>query len=75
MVRVEGGVTWIDHTIVLGRRQAIAGIEQALIGHESRRRRVRYASILSRLLRRGGGRPGPARYGGNCRTLVEEKPV
>ncbi|MGZ9189190.1 MAG: FKBP-type peptidyl-prolyl cis-trans isomerase [Nitrospira sp.] len=32
MVRVEGGVTWIDHTIVLGRRQAIAGIEQALIG-------------------------------------------
>jgi len=32
MLRVEGGVTFIDHTIVLGRRRAIAGIEQALIG-------------------------------------------
>lgn len=32
IVRVENGVTYIDHTIVLGRRQAIAGIEQALIG-------------------------------------------
>lgn len=32
MVRVEGGVTFIDHRIVLGRRQAIAGVEQALIG-------------------------------------------
>lgn len=32
IVRGEGGVTWIDHTIVLGRRQAIAGIELALIG-------------------------------------------
>lgn len=31
-VRVEGGMTWIDHTIMLGRRQAIAGIEQALMG-------------------------------------------
>ena len=29
MLRVEGGVTFIDHIIVLGRRQAIAGIEHA----------------------------------------------
>lgn len=32
LVRVEGGVTFIDHTIVLGRRQAIVGVEHALIG-------------------------------------------
>ena len=32
MVRVEDGVTFIDHTIVLGHRQAIAGVEHALIG-------------------------------------------
>jgi FKBP-type peptidyl-prolyl cis-trans isomerase len=33
MVRVENGVTLIDHIIiVLGRRQAIAGIEQPLMG-------------------------------------------
>lgn len=32
MVRVEGGVTFIDHRTVLGRRQAIAGVEHALIG-------------------------------------------
>jgi FKBP-type peptidyl-prolyl cis-trans isomerase len=32
MVRVETGVTFIDHTIVLGRRQAIAGVEHALMG-------------------------------------------
>lgn len=32
MVRVEAGVTFIDHTIVLGRRQAIAGVEYALMG-------------------------------------------
>ena len=32
MVRVEAGITFIDHTIVLGRRQAIAGVEHALIG-------------------------------------------
>jgi hypothetical protein len=31
MLRVEGGVTFIDHTIVLGRRQAIARIEHALM--------------------------------------------
>jgi FKBP-type peptidyl-prolyl cis-trans isomerase len=32
MVRVEGGVTFIDHSLVLGRRQAIAGVEHALMG-------------------------------------------
>lgn len=32
MVRVEAGVTFIDHTIVLGRRQAMAGAEHALMG-------------------------------------------
>ena len=32
MVRVEDGVTLINHTIVLGRRQAIAGVEHALMG-------------------------------------------
>jgi FKBP-type peptidyl-prolyl cis-trans isomerase (trigger factor) len=31
MIRVVDGVTFIDHTIVLGQRQAIAGIEHALI--------------------------------------------
>ena len=32
MVRVEAGATSIDHIIVLGRRQAIAGVEHALMG-------------------------------------------
>ena len=32
MVRVDEGVTLIDHTIMLGQRRAIAGIEQAIIG-------------------------------------------
>ncbi len=32
MVRADAGVTFIDHTIVLGRRQAIAGVEHALMG-------------------------------------------
>jgi FKBP-type peptidyl-prolyl cis-trans isomerase len=32
MVRFEAGVTFIDHTIVLSRRQAIAGVEYALMG-------------------------------------------
>lgn len=32
MVRVDEGVTLIDHTVVLGQREVIAGIEQALIG-------------------------------------------
>ncbi len=31
MIRVVDGVTFIDHTIVLGQRQAIAGIEHALL--------------------------------------------
>jgi len=32
MVRVEAGVTFVDHTIVLGRRRAIAWVEHALMG-------------------------------------------
>jgi hypothetical protein len=32
MVRNDDGRTFIDHAITLGRRQAIAGIEQALLG-------------------------------------------
>jgi len=32
MVRVEEGVTFIDRTIVLGRRQAITGVEHGLMG-------------------------------------------
>lgn len=32
MVRVDGETTFIDHKIVLGRRQAIAGVEHALMG-------------------------------------------
>jgi len=32
MVRVEGGVTFIDHSLVLGRRQVIAGVAHALMG-------------------------------------------
>ncbi|HEV8619803.1 MAG TPA: FKBP-type peptidyl-prolyl cis-trans isomerase [Nitrospiraceae bacterium] len=32
MIRVERGVTYIDHRTVLGRRQAIAGVEHALVG-------------------------------------------
>ena len=32
MSRLEDGATLIDHTIMLGRRQAVAGIEQALTG-------------------------------------------
>jgi FKBP-type peptidyl-prolyl cis-trans isomerase (trigger factor) len=32
MIRVVDGDTFIDHTIVLGQRQAIAGVEHALIG-------------------------------------------
>lgn len=35
MIRVVDGVTFIDHTIVLGQRQAIAGIEHALLGMKS----------------------------------------
>ncbi len=32
MIRVIDGVTLIDRTIVLGRREAMAGVEQALMG-------------------------------------------
>ena len=32
MIRVVDGVTLIDHTILLGRREAMGGVEHALIG-------------------------------------------
>jgi len=32
MIRMQDGVPLVDHTIVLGRRQAITGVEQALMG-------------------------------------------
>jgi len=32
MIRVEGGVTFVDHKTVLGIRQTIAGVEHALMG-------------------------------------------
>lgn len=32
MIRVEGGVTFVDHTTVLGSRQTMAGVEHALMG-------------------------------------------
>ena len=32
MMRVEDGITLIDHTVVLGRRQVIAGVEHTLMG-------------------------------------------
>jgi FKBP-type peptidyl-prolyl cis-trans isomerase len=32
MVRVEGGITFVNHTTVLGSRQAMAGVEHALMG-------------------------------------------
>ena len=32
MIRVVDGATFIDHTIVLGRREAVAGVEHALMG-------------------------------------------
>ena len=48
MVRVEAGVTSIDHTFVLGRRQAIAGVEHALMGMKvGGYRRVRVSPHLA----------------------------
>jgi len=32
MIRLENGVTFVDHTIRLGQREAIAGVEHALTG-------------------------------------------
>ena len=48
MVRIEGGVTFIDQTVVLGRRQAIAGVEHALMGMRvGGYRKVRVSSHLA----------------------------
>ena len=55
LVRVVDGVTFIDHTILLGHRQAIAGIEHALVGMKAGGyRKVR---IGSHLAYRGKGIP------------------
>lgn len=32
MIRIEGGVTFVDHKTVLGSRQTMAGVEHALMG-------------------------------------------
>jgi FKBP-type peptidyl-prolyl cis-trans isomerase (trigger factor) len=32
MIRVEGGVTFVDHKTLLGSRQTMAGVEHALMG-------------------------------------------
>jgi FKBP-type peptidyl-prolyl cis-trans isomerase len=32
MIRVEGGVTFVDHKTLLGSRQTMAGVEHALLG-------------------------------------------
>jgi FKBP-type peptidyl-prolyl cis-trans isomerase len=48
MIRVEDGMTFIDHTIVLGRRQAIAGVDQTLLGMQVRvYRKVRISPHLA----------------------------
>ena len=48
MVRVEAGTTFIDHTVVLGRRQSIAGVEHALMGMKvSGYRKVRVSPHLA----------------------------
>jgi FKBP-type peptidyl-prolyl cis-trans isomerase len=48
MIRVVDGVTFIKHTIVLGQRQAIAGIEHALIDMKaSGYRKVRISPRLA----------------------------
>jgi FKBP-type peptidyl-prolyl cis-trans isomerase (trigger factor) len=48
MVRIEGGVTLVDHTTVLGSRQAMAGVEHALIGMKvSGYRKVRVSPHLA----------------------------
>jgi len=49
MVRVEGGTTFIDHTIVLGRRQFIADVEHVLTGMKvGGYRKVRVSPHLER---------------------------
>jgi FKBP-type peptidyl-prolyl cis-trans isomerase len=48
MIRVEGGVTFIDHSTVLGSRQATAGVEHALIDMKARGyRKVRISPHLA----------------------------
>jgi FKBP-type peptidyl-prolyl cis-trans isomerase len=56
MIRVADGVTLIDRTIVLGRREAVPGVEHALLGMKvGRYRKVR---ISPHLAYRDKGIPG-----------------
>jgi FKBP-type peptidyl-prolyl cis-trans isomerase len=55
MIRVMDGMTFIDRTIVLGRREAIAGVEHALIGMKVDG--YRKARISPHLAYRGKGIP------------------
>jgi FKBP-type peptidyl-prolyl cis-trans isomerase (trigger factor) len=56
MIRVVDGVTLIDHTIVLGHREAIAGVEHVLFGMKAGGyRKVR---ISAHLAYRDKGIPG-----------------
>ena len=48
MIRVIDGATLIDHTIVLGRRETVAGVEHALMGMKvGGYRKVRISSHLA----------------------------
>jgi len=48
MLRYENGDRFVDHTITLGRRQAIAGIEYALLGMKAGGyRKIRLSSHLA----------------------------
>ena len=56
MIQTVSGSTFVDHTIVLGRREAIAGVDHALIGMKvGGYRKVR---ISPHLAYRGNGIPG-----------------
>lgn len=48
LIRVEDGYRFVDHTIILGKRQAIAAVEHALIGmQEGGYRKVRAGAHLA----------------------------
>ncbi len=56
MLRIDGGVTLVDHQVELGQRQAIPGIEQALLG--MRVGGYRKVRISPQLAYRAKGLPG-----------------
>ena len=48
MIRVQGGVTFVDHKTMLGSRQTIAGVEHALMGMKvGGYRKVRISPLLA----------------------------